>query len=206
VSQCLCGASLCDLCILCVEGLSLVTNKTAAIRYARALLDVAIKEQADLELIEREVSEFAGLFTQYPLLEKVLLNPAVPVPRKRAAVADLLAQARFTPIVSKLVTLLADRDRLVLVPDLLAAYRDRLLDFRGVVRAEVTTATPLDAGRTEAIRQGLASLTGRTVRLSTSVDPSIIGGLVARIGSTVYDASVTRQLERMRETLEGARD
>ena len=178
-----------------------MTNKTAAIRYARALLDVAVKEQADLELIENELSQFAELFTQYPLLEKVLFNPAVPVPRKRAAVADLLVQAKFTPIVTKLLALLADRDRLVLVPALLEAYSDRLLDHRGVVRAEVTTATALDAARTAAIQQGLASLTGRTVRLTTKIDPSIIGGLVARIGSTVYDASVTRQLEKMKERL-----
>ena len=178
-----------------------MTNKTAAIRYARALLDVAVKEKADLELIENELAQFADLFTQYPLLEKVLLNPAVPVPRKRAAVADILAQATFTPIVTKLIALLADRDRLVLVPDLLAAYRDRLLDHRGVVRAEVTTATALDAGRTAAIQNGLAALTGRTVLLATKIDPSIIGGLVARIGSTVYDASVTRQLEKMKARL-----
>ena len=178
-----------------------MTNKTAAIRYARALLDVAVKEQADLELIENELSQFADLFTQYPLLEKVLLNPAVPVPRKRAAVADILAQATFTPIVTKLIALLADRDRLVLVPDLLKAYGDRLLDYRGVVRAEVTTATALDAGRTAAIQNGLAALTGRTVLLATKIDPSIIGGLVARIGSTVYDASVTRQLEKMKARL-----
>jgi F-type H+-transporting ATPase subunit delta len=178
-----------------------VTNKTAAIRYARALLDVAVKERADLELIEHELSQFADLFAQYPLLEKVLLNPAVPVPRKRAAVADVLAQAKFTPIVTKLIALLADRDRLVLVPDLLKAYSDRLLDHRGIVRAEVTTATALDAGRTEAIERGLASLTGRQVLLATKIDPSIIGGLVARIGSTVYDASVTRQLEKMKERL-----
>ena len=178
-----------------------MTNKTAAIRYARALLDVAVKEQADLELIENELSQFADLFTQYPLLEKVLLNPAVPVPRKHAAVSDLLAQATFTPIVAKLLALLADRDRLVLVPDLLAAYRDRLLDHRHVVRAEVTTASPLDAPRAQAIQKGLATLTGRTVLLATKVDPSIIGGLVARIGSTVYDGSVTRQLEKMKERL-----
>jgi F-type H+-transporting ATPase subunit delta len=178
-----------------------VTNKTAALRYARALLDVAVKEQADLELIERELAQFAALFTENPLLEKVLLNPAVPVPRKRAAVADLLGLAKFTPIVSKLLALLADRDRLVLVPDLLAAYRSRLLDYRGVVRADVTTATALDAGRTEQIKKGLAALTGRTVQLTTTVDPSIIGGLVAKIGSTVYDASVTRQLEKMKARL-----
>jgi F-type H+-transporting ATPase subunit delta len=178
-----------------------VTNKTAATRYARALLDVAVKEKADLELIENELGQFAGLFTTYPLLAKVLLNPAVPVPRKRAAVADLLAQAAFTPIVSKLVALLADRDRLVLVPDLLAMYRDRLLDYRGVVRAEITTASPLDATRAQAIQKGLATLTGRTVLMATKIDASIIGGLVARIGSTVYDGSVTRQLEKMKERL-----
>jgi F-type H+-transporting ATPase subunit delta len=178
-----------------------VTNKTAAIRYARALLDVAVKEQANLEQIENELSQFADLFKQYPLLEKVLLNPAVPVPRKRAAVADLLAQAKFTPIVTKLLTLLADRDRLVLIPDLLASYRDRLLEHRGVVRAEVTTASTLDPGRADAIRQGLAALTGRTVQLVTKIDPAIVGGLIARIGSTVYDGSVTRQLEKMKDRL-----
>jgi F-type H+-transporting ATPase subunit delta len=178
-----------------------VTNKTAAIRYARALLDVAVKENADLELIERELTQFADLFKQYPLLEKVLLNPAIPVPRKRAAVADLLAQAKFTPIVSKLFALLADRDRLVLVPDLLAAYSDRLLDFRVVVRAEVTTASPLDQSQADAIQQGLATLTGRTVLLATKIDSAIIGGLIARIGSTVYDGSITRQLEKMKERL-----
>jgi F-type H+-transporting ATPase subunit delta len=178
-----------------------VTNKTAAIRYARALLDVAVKEQANLEQIENELSQFADLFKQYPLLEKVLLNPAVPVPRKRAAVADLLAQAKFTPIVTKLLTLLADRDRLVLIPDLLASYRDRLLEHRGVVRAEVTTASTLDPGRADAIRQGLAALTGRTVQLATKIDPAIVGGLIARIGSTVYDGSVTRQLEKMKDRL-----
>jgi len=178
-----------------------VTNKTAAIRYARALLDVAVKEQADLDQIDNDLSQFADLFKQYPLLEKVLLNPAVPVPRKRAAVGDLLAQASFTPIVTKLLTLLADRDRLVLIPDLLASYRDRLLDHRGVVRAEVTTASTLDPGRADAIRHGLASLTGRSVQLATKIDPAIVGGLIAQIGSTVYDGSVARQLEKMRERL-----
>ena len=75
----------------------------------------------------------------------------------------MLAQATFTPMVSKLLALLADRDRLVLLPDLLAAYRDRLLDHRGVVRAEVTTAVALDrAIAPRRSSRGLAALTGRT--------------------------------------------
>jgi F-type H+-transporting ATPase subunit delta len=179
-----------------------VTNKTAATRYARALLDVAVKEQANLDQIERDLAQFVDLFTQYPTLARVLLNPAVPVARKSAAVGDLLAHAAFSPILSKLIVLLAGRDRLVLLPDLLAAYRDRLLDHQHVVRAVVTTAVAVDEQRTAAIQHGLATLTGRTVRLSMQIDPSIIGGVVARIGSTVYDASVTRQLEKMRQTLE----
>ena len=72
-----------------------MTNRTAATRYARALLDVAVKENADLEQIERRPrANSSTLFTQHPALAKVLLNPAVPVPRKRAAVAELIGRAR----------------------------------------------------------------------------------------------------------------
>jgi len=181
-----------------------VTNKTAATRYARALFDVAIKEQADLEHIESELAGFVDLFAQYPALAKVLLNPAVPVSRKRATITVLAERMSISPIPGKLLGLLAERDRLVLVPDVLAAYRDRLMDHRHVVRAEVVTAAPIDSSRSDAIQRSLAAVTGRTVMVSTRVDPAILGGIVARVGSTVYDASVTRQLERMKERLESA--
>jgi F-type H+-transporting ATPase subunit delta len=178
-----------------------MTNKTAALRYARALLEVGIKEQADLEGLERDLAAFVGLLSDHPTLAKVLLNPAVPVPRKRAAVVELTTRMQPAPIVGKLLVLLAERDRLVLLPDLLASYRDRLLAHRNVVRAELTTATPLDSARAAAIEQQLARATGRTVTLQTRTDPAIIGGVIARIGSTVYDGSVTRQLARMKERL-----
>jgi len=178
-----------------------VTNRTAAIRYARALLDVAVKEKGDLQQIEAQLAEFVDLFKQHPALEKVMLNPAVPVPRKRAAIAVLIARAKLTPVLAKLIALLADRDRLVLLPDLLAAYRERLLDHLKVVRADVTTAVLLPADRATAVEQSLARMTGRTVTLATRVDPSIIGGVVARLGSTIYDGSVVRQLQRMKEKL-----
>lgn len=183
-----------------------MTNKTAALRYARALLDVAVKEKAALDQIGDELAAFVDLFTQNPALEKVMLNPAVPVPRKRAAMVELADRARLSPILSKLLVLLAERDRLVLLPDLLTAYRERLLDHQQVVRAEVTTATPIGADRAQAIERGLARVTGRTVRLGMRTDPSIIGGVVARIGDTIYDGSVTRQLELMKKALSDARD
>lgn len=178
-----------------------MTNKTAALRYARALLDVALKERADVEGIERDLAAFTALFSNHPALAKVLLNPAVPVPRKRAAVVELAARMQPQPMVGKLLALLAERDRLVLLPDLLAAYRDRLLEHRRVVRAELTTATPLAEGRSAAIEQQLAKATGRTVQLHTRTDPAIIGGVVAKVGSVVYDGSVTRQLAKMKERL-----
>ena len=83
----------------------------------------------------------------------------------------------------------------------MASYRDRLADYRNVVRAEVTTIVALAPERTQAIQQALARVTGRTVRLTTRVDPAILGGMIARIDSTVYDGSVTRQLAKMRERL-----
>ena len=178
-----------------------MTNRTAGNRYARALLEVAVREQADLQQIGDQLAEFVALFDQHPALNKVMLNPAVPVPRKRAAMIELTGRAGLSPILSKLLVLLAGRDRLVLLPDMLAAYRERLLDHQHVVRADITTAAPLAADRAQAIERGLAQLTGRTVRLSARVDPSIIGGVVARLGDTIYDGSVTRQLAKIKETL-----
>ena len=178
-----------------------MTNRTAANRYARALLEVAVKEKSDLQQVEAQLAGFAGLFKKYPTLEKVLVNPAVPVPQKRAVITALTDRAGTLSIVAKLLGVLAERDRLLLVPDLLAAYRERLLDYQNVVRAEVTTAAPLEADRAKAIETSLARVTGRTVTLATEVDPTIIGGVVARIGSTIYDGSVRRQLQKMKERL-----
>ena len=86
-----------------------MTNKTAALRYARALLDVAIREGAALDAIGDELAAFVDLFKQNPSLEKVMLHPAVPAPRKRAAMMVLVERARLSPILGKLLTLLAER-------------------------------------------------------------------------------------------------
>ena len=179
-----------------------MTNRTAAHRYARALFDVASAERANLEQIDAELTGFLSLYAQNPALERVLLNPAVPTPRKRAAVDEIARQSGLSSQVCHLLQLLADRDRFVILPELVAAYRQRLLDHQKVVRAEVTSAVPLEADRVRAIEGSFAKVTGRTVNLTTRVDPSLIGGLVARVGGTVYDASVSRQLERMKKTLE----
>jgi F-type H+-transporting ATPase subunit delta len=178
-----------------------VTSKTAANRYARALFDVAVKEKGDLQGLYDQLVAFNQLFPQHPTLAKVLLNPAVPAPRKRAAVAELVKTARMPQVLAKLLVLLAERDRLVLLPDLVTAFRDRLLEHHNVVRAEVTSAAPLAADKIRAIEKSLVQATGRSVELSTRVEPGLIGGLIARVGGTVYDASVTTQLQKMKRRL-----
>jgi len=180
-----------------------MTNRAAAMRYARALFDVVLKE-GDVGRAGDELNGFAGIVGGNETLSRVLSNPAFPVARKRAVVGALLAKTgTITPALSKLLLLLADRDRLTLLPELAAAYRERLLDHQNVVRADIVTAVPLPEDRHAAIAEGLASATGRKVDVITRVDSSLIGGAVAKIGSTVYDGSIARQLERLKERLTG---
>lgn len=182
-----------------------MTNRAAARRYARALLEVSLKE-ADPQRVEQELGVFADLVTRHADLERALYNPAVPVPRKRDTVAAILALAGpLSPVVGKLLLLLAERDHLVLLPDLVEGFRERLLDHRRVVRAEVTTAVPVPPDRLRALTESLARATGREVLVEARTDPSLVGGAVTRVGSVVFDGSIARQLERMKARLaEGA--
>ena len=178
-----------------------MTSRTAAARYARALLDVATKESADLDSVARELDEFLAFLAQQPALQGLMLNPAVPAPRKRAAMEEITKVAGLSPIVSKLLVLLADRDRLSLLKDVSATYRDFLAERQNVVHAEVTSAEPLSKDRVQAIEQRLATVTGKRVSMTTKVDKDILGGVVARVGSTIYDASIATQLKKIRERL-----
>jgi F-type H+-transporting ATPase subunit delta len=180
-----------------------MTSRAAGTRYARALFDVARKE-ADIELVGRDLAGFAALVASHDTLPRILSNPAVPAAKKRAVVEQLGARVRLSPLVAKLLTLLADRDRLGLLPEIAAAYQHRLMEHAKVVRAEIVTAVGLPDDRVAALRQGLAQATGRQVQLESRIDPSIIGGAIARVGSTVYDGSVIRQLEKMKEALTAA--
>ena len=90
----------------------------------------------------------------------------------------------------------------MLLPDLLEVYRERLMEHRNVLRAEVTTAVALSPERASQLQQRLAAATGRVVTMTTKVDESIIGGVVTRIGSTVYDGSVATRLAKVKDRLE----
>lgn len=181
-----------------------MTSRGAATRYARALFDIALAEGKDLLATQKDLGDFAALVAGNHSLLRVLTNPAIPAARKRGVVEQLIGRAgSLQPAVVKLLLLLAERDRLVLLPDVARAFDDRLMDHQKVVRAEIVTAVTLPADRVTALTNSLQRATGRAVQIETRVDAAIIGGAVARIGGTVYDGSITRQLERMRETLVG---
>jgi F-type H+-transporting ATPase subunit delta len=179
-----------------------MTSRAAAARYARALFDVARAEGVDLEALRSDLSGFASMASAHEGLARIFANPAVPAAKKRAIVDALIARtAAMPPILARTLRLLADRDRLVLLDEIAAAFERRLLEYRQVVRAEIVTAMELPPDRVSALREGLGAATGREVHIETRVDPSIIGGAITRIGSTVYDGSVTRQLQRMKASL-----
>ena len=178
-----------------------MTSRAAATRYARALFDVALKEGQDLDQISRDLSEVEALVAGSEPLSRALTHPAIPAARKRAVIEALLSHSPVHQLLSRTLLLLADRDRLALLPELAHAFRSRVMDHQQVVRAEVTTAVELPADRVAALRQGIASATGRQVQLEVRVDPTIVGGAVTRIGSTVYDGSVTTQLAKLKQRL-----
>jgi F-type H+-transporting ATPase subunit delta len=179
-----------------------MSTRTSAARYARALLDVAVRE-SDPEQAERDLIAFAELLRQYPDLHSALTHPTVPAARKRAATQELLSRLTLVAPVTKLLLMLAERDRLVLLPELVEVYRERLMAYQQIVEAEVTTATPLSADSAAALQARLARATGQRITMTTKVDPAIIGGVVARVGSTVYDGSVAAQLVKMKDALVG---
>lgn len=181
-----------------------MTSRAAASRYARALFDVLQAQSTDGSGIERaqaDLQGFVDLVKGFPPLASTFGNPAIPVSKKRGIVQALLDKTGVTGPVAKLLVLLADGDRLTLLPDLAATYRERVLDWKHVIRGEVTTAVPIASEKLRALERRLTEATGRTVTLDARVDPAIVGGAMTRLGSTVYDGSVTTQLRKLKESL-----
>ena len=134
-------------------------------------------------------------------LDQALTSPSVPAAGKRQIAAALAERLGLATTSRRLLDLLAERDRLGQLDELLAVYRERLLDRQRVQRADVRSATPLSPEVTAALEQRLSAVTGSTVKVSATVDPTLIGGVMAKVGSTVYDGTVKTQLEKLRKQL-----
>jgi F-type H+-transporting ATPase subunit delta len=181
-----------------------VPASASARRYASAAFEVAT-ESDDYDGWLNTLTELARIL-QMSSARTIFLSPAVPTVEKRAALDRLLPNA--PPMVHNFLHILADRDRLDLVAGVAEALRDLINQRRGIVTADVTTAIPLDAELERLLAQRLATYLNRDpekVTIRSRVDPSIIGGVVARVGDRVIDDSVRGRLERLRRTLAGAR-
>ena len=177
-----------------------MSTRASAARYAKALFDIASAESTP-EQAEQELVAFADLVAAHDDLRQALASPAIPAARKRAVVEQLLDRQQPSGPVRKLLLLLAERDRLELLTDLVSVYHERVMEHMKVVQAEVTTATPLQSDQAAQLQQRLSTTIGRTVTLRTKVDPALIGGMVTRIGGTVYDGSLASQLTTLRQRL-----
>lgn len=171
-------------------------------RYATAAFTVAGRT-GDYDAWLATLGELARVL-QMPSARTVFLSPAVPAAQKAAALDRLLPNA--SPMVRNFVHILVNRDRLAEVPGIVEALNELINVQRGIITADVTTAIPLDAELERVVAQRLATHLGREankVSIRARVDPSIIGGVVARVGDQVIDDSVRGRIERLRRTLAG---
>ena len=178
-----------------------MTLNAVARRYAGALFDVT-DSRGTSAAAQASLAAVRAIILGHAELKNVLESPAVGLRDKRAILDAVLKQLpALNDEAARLLTALADRDRLGLIDLVGRQFDDRLLDKGRVVTADVVTAVPLSADREAALGKALGQAVDRTVRINARVDPSILGGVIARVGSVVFDGSVTRQLEKMKTRL-----
>jgi len=175
-------------------------------RYARAFADVVgAKGAARLEPAAVELSLAARVLGRDGELLRFFDDPSVPRPDKTRLLDSLQKKGKIGDQTRRLLDLLVDRRRLSILPEVAAAF-EAIRDVRlGIVAAEATTARPLGAAEQKRLREALEKMTGRTVKLTLSVDPAILGGARTRIGSKVYDGTLKRRLALLRDRLATAR-
>lgn len=178
----------------------LMSLRPSATRYAKALFEVALAE-SDPARIETDLATIVAAMKEHADLRHALLHPSVAPTARINVVRAVTTRAGLQAPVAKLLAMLASRGRLELLPDLLDVYRERLRAHKNIVRATVSAATALSQEKVQALERSLSGLTGKQVELDLVVDPSLIGGVVAKIGSTVYDGSIRTQLQKLKQQL-----
>ncbi|MEZ4367694.1 MAG: ATP synthase F1 subunit delta [Kofleriaceae bacterium] len=167
-------------------------------RYARAVFDLGV-EHGNLDAIGRDLRGLAAVLKVSPDLGRVLSNPSLRRADRRRVLEALLGRLAVAPAVRNLVLLLLDRERIASLRDI-ARELDAMLEARaGRVTAQVTSAQPLTAAQLGALTAALEQLSGKKVEIVRSEDPTLLGGVVAKLGDVVYDGSLKTQLAGLRE-------
>jgi F-type H+-transporting ATPase subunit delta len=176
-------------------------DRKLATRYARALF-TALPDLSALEAADAVLSSLGGAIATHPELKLLLLNPAVPRRSKKAVLAELAGASAGVPVMSFLGVVVG-HGRAAQLPAIAEAFHAIREEAQGVLQAAITTATPMSDDLEARTRSTLERLTGKRIRLTASVDHSLIGGAVTQIGSTVYDGSLRTQLANLRRRMAG---
>ncbi|MDR3672463.1 MAG: ATP synthase F1 subunit delta [Holophaga sp.] len=177
-----------------------MSHRLVARRYAMALAGIAA-DQGTLVPIQEELAAVATLVRGNPDLERLAFYPLLAPSQKAKAMDAVLEAGGFSPILRQFFGVVARAARLDLVYELATAF-DELVDARlGVVEARVETAQPMSEAQSAALAAALSRRTGKTVKLKWRQDPSVLGGVRAQVGSTVYDASLKGQLRLLQARL-----
>lgn len=178
-----------------------MSSGALARRYARALLELG-KESQQADQFADDLKTFGdALGTGDGLLASVLGNPGLTTAERRDIVQAILARLGLSPLSNNFINLLVDKNRIALFAEIQAAYQAMADEEAGRVRATITTAVSLDGGAAGDIKRVLEGATGKQVLVDYQIDPELIGGIVARVGDTVYDASIRARLHEMKEIL-----
>jgi len=169
--------------------------------YARAFADVVTSSHLDAARTLAETQQIAALVDQNKDLREVWDNPSISAEQKRAVLDAIVQRAGISRPVRNFVAILIDKRRTRFLSEIATQFAHELNDRLGIAQAEITTARELSSQERAALESDLSRVTGKTIRASYEKDPAILGGAIARVGSTVYDGSVKGQLERIRQQL-----
>lgn len=176
--------------------------QTVARRYASALADVVLKG-GEAKEVQQDLLEWGELLQANANLREVFRNPTISLDQKRAVLSKLIARGKPRPTTTNFLKVLLQNQRLTDLPDINRKFAEILDERAGMVAAVVTTARPVPESSQASLREKLAVLTKKKMRIEFEEDPELIGGLVTRIGSTVYDGSVKNQLQQIKEKMAG---
>jgi F-type H+-transporting ATPase subunit delta len=170
-------------------------------RYANALADLVARGDIAAGDLARDLGQVSAMLAESTGLATVLTSPAVNWLHKRAVIDALAARAQLAPITRNFLLVVAQRGRAGRIAAIAHALEALLLERRGIVRAEVSSARILSAGERAMLEQTLARRLGRQLEAHYRLQPDLVGGFLARVGDDVYDASILGRLQRLRHRL-----
>jgi len=171
-------------------------------RYATALADVVL-ERNEASEVQRELAAWENIIQASPELQEVFRNPTIALDQKRAVLKRLIERTRPRQTTVNFLSVLLQNQRLTELSEINRKFAEVLDERAGMIAATVTTARGVPENFQQHLHTKLSTLTQKKVRIDFATDPDLIGGLVTRIGSTVYDGSVRNQLQQIKERMAG---